>query len=153
MGDLLDILKTNWNWVLNDPVRIIATSAFGNLIVELADGTFWRVCPEDLCAEKIADDVSALESVRASDEFRTDWEVSHWVAEAKGRFGNLALGQCYCFKVFPLLNGDYSLENMEIMSLTEWVSVSGDIGNQIKDLPDGTQIRLVVKRDGKLTQD
>lgn len=43
-----------------------------------------------------------------------------------------------------LLGGEYAISNIKTAPLVELVRLSGDIGRQIKDLPDGAQIELKV---------
>ncbi len=52
--------------------------------------------------------------------------------------------QCYSFKTPPVLGGQYDTGNSEPMDLAVHYSFLADIHRQIKDLPDGTQIKLVV---------
>lgn len=96
-------------------------------------------------ADKVADNLTGWETVSNSPDFCLDWQTDSWVAAARAKLGSPALDQCYGFKIWPALNHDYSAENMVIQKLAEWLSASGDIGNRIKDLPDGTQVRLIIK--------
>lgn len=63
---------------------------------------------------------------------------------------NLYNDQTRCFvdrmgKYFSsLLGGEYAISNIKTAPLVELVRLSGDIGRQIKDLPDGAQIELKV---------
>ena len=50
----------------------------------------------------------------------------------------------YCFKIPPVLGGQYTGKNMGTISLLELVRASGDVAQQVKDLPDGAKIRLAV---------
>jgi uncharacterized protein DUF6572/type VI secretion system (T6SS) immunity protein Tdi1 len=88
------------------------------------------------------DGVRFLERAREAIVFQLDWNVDEWVEAAEATLGPLAEGQCYGFKAWPVLGGAYAAENMTIKSLTEWLAVSGAIGGQVRDLPDGSQITL-----------
>jgi hypothetical protein len=65
---------------------------------------------------------------------RDDWAVEPWVADAESRLGPLAAGQCYGFRIWPVLSGDYSVENMVIKTMVEWLAASGDAGRQVNAL-------------------
>lgn len=138
----IDVLHTHWAWALSGSARLIAQNHFGNLLVELIDRSVWRICPEDLSASKLAESAAELSVLWADDEFKADWTVENWVDAAKSKLGQLGEGQCYGFRVWPVLGGEYSAENMVVKSLVEWLAVSGDVGRQVKDLPPGTPIRL-----------
>ncbi len=134
-AELLGILRRDWTWALPNPLDVIAVSAFGNVVVACADGELWRVCPEELRADRLGE--RNFDSLLAMDEFRQDWLCEQWVAEARSSLGDLDEGECYGFKIWPLLGGAYSEENFAIKPLSEWLAVSGDVGGQVQDLPEG----------------
>jgi hypothetical protein len=43
-----------------------------------------------------------------------------------------------------VLGGEYIISNIKTAPLIELIRFSGDLANQIKDLPDGAQIQLKV---------
>ena len=51
-ASVLEVLRTKWAWALSGVTRIRAQNRFGNVLVELGDGSIWRVCPEDLMDRK-----------------------------------------------------------------------------------------------------
>lgn len=140
-GPVIEVLRRLWTWVLPDPVRIVARNPFGNVVVACADGSLWRVCPESLSAEKFSNK-SSFESVLEDEEFREDWLFEGFEAAAQASLGPVGEGQCYGFKIWPVLGGAYTLDNFAIKTLTEWLAVSGDVGRQIKDLPPDMPIEF-----------
>ena len=143
---VLEVLRTKWSWaLLSEATRVLAQNRFGNVLVELSDGSIWRVCPEDVTAAKVAEAEAAIPELWADQEFQADWASDAWIEVAEPALGPLEEGQCYGFKIWPVLWGAYEVENMVVMSMLEWLAVSGDVGRQIKDLPSGTQIRLDVR--------
>ena len=143
---VLEVLRTKWSWaLLSEATRVVAQNRFGNVLVELSDGSIWRVCPEDATAARVAESEAAIAELWADQEFQTDWTGDAWIEVAEPALGPLEEGQCYGFRVWPVLGGAYEVENMVIKSMLEWLAVSGDVGRQIKDLPSGAQIRLDVR--------
>ena len=140
---VIEVLRCLWAWVLPYPVRIVARNPFGNVAVACADGSLWRVCPESLSAEKVSNE-SNFESVLEDEEFREDWLFEGFEAAAQASLGPVGEGQCYGFKIWPVLGGAYTPDNFAIKTLTEWLAVSGDVGSQIKDLPPGAKVTLDV---------
>jgi hypothetical protein len=41
-------------WRETDWPEVVATNAFGNVIVRATDGAFWRICPEEWSCEQVA---------------------------------------------------------------------------------------------------
>jgi hypothetical protein len=144
---VLEVLRTKWSWALSGVTRILAQNRFGNVLVELGDGSIWRVCPEDLIATNVAVSEAEFAGLWKDQEFQADWTVGAWLDAAELALGPLQEGQCYGFKIWPMLGGTYDVENMAIKSMLEWLAVSGDVGSQIKDLPAGAAIRLDVRDD------
>lgn len=54
-------------------------------------------------------------------------------------------GRCYSFIIPPILGGEYTAENTATLNVTEHYGVYASIHSQIRDLPDGTKVRLLVK--------
>jgi hypothetical protein len=136
-------------WVLPNPVRIVARNSFGNIVVACADGGLWRVCPEELSAKKIRDDAN-VSAALLDEAFQEDWLFENVAAAAHDALGPLSGGQCYAFKIWPIMGGAFTADNMYLAVMTEWLAVSGDVGKQIKDLPSGTKITLDVVGDGEV---
>jgi Domain of unknown function (DUF1851) len=57
----------------------------------------------------------------------------------------LASGQCYAFKVPPILGGKYSVENIWVNGLAPNYSFLASFHDQIKHVPDGTRVKIIVK--------
>jgi hypothetical protein len=64
---------------------------------------------------------------------------------AEHHLGPLSEGRCYCLKLPAVLGGTYEPTNLGTNSVRELLAFAGDIAQQIKDLPDGAQIDLVLK--------
>jgi len=66
------------------------------------------------------------------------------VKEAEKHLGTLTEGRKYCLVTPGILGGAYDISNIKTASLIELIRFSGDLANQIKNLPDGAQIQLKV---------
>jgi hypothetical protein len=64
---------------------------------------------------------------------------------ATAKLGPPDKGRCFCLKIPAVLGGAYGPENFETISLSELISCSGDLASQIKDVPDGAKVSLVIK--------
>lgn len=140
-GAILEVLRQTWAWALEDPTQVLMVNAFGNVLVTCHDGTLWRVVPEELTARKIRDDSNYLAAFE-DEEFREDWLFEGMVDAAKAALGPLDEGQCYAFTTWPIMGGPFTPDNLYVATTTEWLGVSGEVGRQIKDLPNGAKITL-----------
>jgi hypothetical protein len=141
-SDLLSTIRESWGWVGLDPEQVVGENDFGNLIIRDERGRCWRLCPEDLYCRVIAEDRAKLEELSNDQAFLKDWYVKSWVEDARATLGALRLGYKYYFVTPGVLGGRYTPDNMQQLSLTELISISGDIARQIDGLPDGATVRI-----------
>jgi hypothetical protein len=99
---------------------------------------------QEWSCEKVARNSDEFATLSSKDEFRTDWEMSRLVQKAKQKLGPLSEGRCYCLKLPAVIGGSYDVTNLGTISLIELISFSGDMAAQIKDVPDGGQIKIKI---------
>ena len=142
--DILEIVAESWGWAGINPVEIVLENEFGNLIIRDMDGKYWRLCPEDLYCKIVANDRVELDSLLSNQEFLHDWYMKSLVAIAMETYGPLSPGRKYTFVTPGVLGGAYAIDNIKTVPQSEQVGLSGEIGEKIKDLPDGAKIKLTV---------
>jgi hypothetical protein len=141
---LLDEIKDAWGWVGIEPQEVVVENEFGNLIVKDSNDRFWRLCPEDVYCEVIAESIDEYNALVKDDEFLEDWFMSAMVLEAEKSLGKLEPGYKYHMVIPGIFGGDYGGSNIKVAPLPEIIRFSGDLGKQIKDLPEGAEIELNV---------
>ena len=77
-------------------------------------------------------------------EFLADWYMQGLVEQAVAKLGPLQDDLKYCLVTPGPLGGDYSASNIQTAPLMEVIRLSGHLGEQIKDLPEGAKIKLDV---------
>lgn len=142
--NLLSEIKDAWGWVGIEPQEIVIENEFGNLIVKDFDDIFWRLCPEDVYCEVVAESIEAYNALIKNDEFLEDWFMSSMVSKAEKELGKLESGYKYYLVIPGALGGEYGGKNVKVAPLYEIIRFSGDLAKQIKDLPDGEQVQLKV---------
>ena len=141
---VIDQVRAAWSWIGIDPVEVVGENDFGNLIVKDALGRYWRLSPEECSCEVVASNRYDLDVLSKNQEFLRDWHMSALVNYAFKTLGVLPEGYKYCLKVPGVLGGEYGGENIAKISFDELINASGYIAKQIKDLPDGSKIKLKV---------
>ena len=142
--NILHAIRDSWGWAGIDPVEVVGATAFGNLMVEDEQGRYWRVCPEALSCEVIAQTREALEEVSRDQAFLHDWYLQSMVDQAEEMLGPLAQGKVYHFVISPVLGGEYAIDNVRQLDHIEQLRFCGDLAREIKDLPDGAQVKLKI---------
>ena len=144
MIDLLPIVQKSWAWTGMNADRVVVTNLFCNVIVSAFDGSFWRIRPEELSAKQIAANRSEMDTLWNTEAFQVDWRMLRLCDLARSKFGDMPPERCYCLKIPAVLGGGYAVDNLGTISRMELLAFAGDLGLQIKDLPDGEKIRLNV---------
>ena len=75
-------------------------------------------------------------------DFLTDWHMDALVEKAEAEYGIQSKDRCFCLKIPAVLGGPYDIDNIGTVSRLELILFSGDIAEQIKDVPDGSQIEF-----------
>ncbi|MFL1548990.1 T6SS immunity protein Tdi1 domain-containing protein [Pseudomonas sp. D47] len=140
--DVIQAIRDSWSWVGIDPVEVVGTTAFGSVMLKDTQGRYWRLCPEGLYCEVIAQTRAALDEVSKDQTFLHDWYLQPMVAQAEEVLGPLASGQVYHFVISPVLGGEYAIDNVRQLDHVEQVRFCGDLALEIKDLPDGAHVTL-----------
>lgn len=141
---IVEEIKESWGWVGIEPEEVVGENDFGNLMIKDIEGKYWRLCPEDVYCEVIAQNREELDKLSSDQEFLEDWYMQALVEKAQEHLGLLTEGQKYCLVTPGVLGGEYAISNIKTVPLIELIRFSGDLANQIKDLPDGAQIKLKV---------
>lgn len=139
---LVEEIRAAWGWIGLIPTEVVGQNEFGNLIVRDAEGRYWRVCPEELDCQVIANNREQLDELTTNQDFLSDWYMGSVVDLAKAKFGALADDRKFCLKIPGVLGGKYEESNIGTISLTELIRASGHLALEIRDLPDGAQVRL-----------
>jgi hypothetical protein len=137
MDAILKAISDGWGWKLGTPVAVVATNHFGNAIVTNTDGHFFRITPEEWRCELLARSAEELDVKRKTAEFRRDWEMTVLVEKAEAALGPLQEGEVYFLVIPGLLGGKYAVENVRKIPLPQLLAYSGDMAQQIDDVPDG----------------
>jgi hypothetical protein len=142
--DIVEEIKESWAWVGIEPIEVVGENDFGNLMIKDVEGKYWRLCPEDLSCKVVAQNRAELDALSTNQEFLADWYMEALVEAARDKLGPLEEGRKYYLVIPGVLGGEYGISNIKTLPLVELIRLSGDIGKQIKDLPDGAQVKLKV---------
>ena len=142
---MLTEINKAWYWKGFSATEIVRTNDFGNVIFKTDKHEFWRICPEEVSCEKIAESESEFNRLSTDPEFVDDWEMTNLVEIARTELGELTENQKYCLKIPVAIGGEYEKSNIGKIDFVELISFSGDLGFQLKDLRDGQKIKLNIK--------
>lgn len=120
-------------WLVNRLADMFFVYADGSVhLLDVARGTLERVAvSRDDFATRLNDTESAYH-----------WLMIPLVNQLRVAGIQLAPGECYGFRRFPMFGGDYEVENFAPISVESYVAGCGSLHAQLKDVPDGTELRI-----------
>jgi hypothetical protein len=126
----IDEINAAWGWVGLSAVEVLGENPFGNLIIRDKEGRYWRLRPQDLSCETVAQDHAALNALSYNQAFLSDWYMPELVRLAESTLGPLSDGRKYCLKIPSVLGGNYGCDNLATVPLVELIRFSGDGAQQ-----------------------
>ncbi|WP_054005652.1 T6SS immunity protein Tdi1 domain-containing protein [Cypionkella psychrotolerans] len=140
--DLLSEISEHWGWSGLKAIEIAGQNEFGNFLIEHEDGSFWRICPEELGCEVVAKNAGEFSRLTKNHDFLLDWEMSELVELARRNLGALEAGWVYYLVIPSVFGGEYEATNIRAVPLGELIEFSGNWALAVKDLPDGVQVEV-----------
>jgi hypothetical protein len=130
----------SWDWICFNDLKPILVSSFGDIFFESPTGIQFLDTIEGKL-KRIASDRSDLQKQLSTVQGEDEFLLAGLVFAARERL-HLCLqpGECYDFKVPPVLSGAISPENLQKMSFVVKLNICGQIHKQVKDLTPGTKI-------------
>jgi hypothetical protein len=141
---IIQSISDSWSWIGLEPNEIVGENDFGNLIIKDTFQRYWRLCPEDVYCEVIAENRGELDELSKNQDFLEDWYMESLVSKAKEKHGELPDNHKYCLVTPGALGGAYDISNIKTAPLTEIIMFSGNVAKKIENLPDGAEINLNV---------
>lgn len=140
---LVEAVNIGWGWTGLTATRVLAQSPMGHLVLSDAEDRFFYLDPDGMAIIPLGSEAEAKTHL-ASDVAKELWSGGALVTEGYKRFGNPPEGSVFTIKPHAMIEGRYEPESLCVMPLDELIRFTGDVAQQIKDLPDGSQIQIEV---------
>ncbi len=132
----------SWSWLpLAGKVPILAT-AFGDVILQDPEG-YWFLDAAGGKLEKIASNRDELRAAFSSPEGQDQYLLAGLAHAAETQGLMLAESEVFDFTQPPVLGGQFGVENLQPKDFVVSLNISGQIHNQVRNLPPGTRISNV----------
>jgi hypothetical protein len=135
-----------WSWLVPPTFNVWIMNRFGDLFIVLDDGTVHMLDVGGGTLKKVAESRDDFANELDDGDNANQWLMIPLIDRLVAAGLTLREGQCYSYKKPPVLGGDYTVENTCVLPIPEHFGANGSIHNQIKDLPDGTQVMINVKK-------
>jgi hypothetical protein len=142
--DFEDILSC-WTWKTADMKTVTAISVLGDLFFVGEDNAIYWLQTDGGELTKVAEDLKEFEQFLRDEEKVDEWFLPHLVEQLIKAGKTLKGNEVYSFKKLPVLGGEYSVHNIEPTDMGVHFAFTGQISEQIKDLPDGTKVNIKIE--------
>jgi hypothetical protein len=133
-------LLDDWQWLLSGSHRLLAVTRTGDAFVEKADGEVIFLDTLEGALKHAATSQTAFFKLLKAGALDPTWFNPNMVALLETRSEHLAPGQCYSYKIPPVLGGSFESANVKALSAMVHFSIMGQLHEQTRHLPTGTKI-------------
>ena len=139
-------LLSGWSPPLPTKFTVWFVNRIGDVIVVFEDESVHFLDVGIGIIKRIADSREDFFIKIDQDDNANNWLAIKLIDECVAHRMILGPHQCYGFKVPPILDGEYQIDNLVPTDLAAHYSFLADIYKQTCEIPDGTEIRVVVKK-------
>ncbi len=141
--DFAAMLKA-WHWLLPTTLIVWFVNRFGEFILVLDDGSIHHLDIGAGTLNRIANSRDHFCHLIDENGNANEWLMVPLVDECVASSLTLSPGQCYAFRVLPVFGGEFKIDNVMFSKLHGYVEFAGLVHEQIRNLPDGSSVELVV---------
>jgi len=136
-----------WQWRLQEQKGIIFISKLGDMFLVGGDDCVYWLQTDSGDLTKIADNIEHFDHLLSLDENLDNWFLPALIERLVQAGKVLKQNEVYSYKRLPVLGGEYSIDNIEPLDLSVHFVLSGQICEQIQNLPDGTKVNITFKKN------
>jgi hypothetical protein len=133
-------LLATWRWLVNDSYTILFATQLGDLFLKDSNGQIFWLATDSGELRNVASDESSFFQQLNNPQTVIDWFATPIIDCLIASKMVLAKGQCYTYFTLPILGGSYEPDNFKLVDLQTHFDIWGPIHEQIKEIPDGTEI-------------
>ena len=135
-GDLL----SDWASLLSGNYGPLLMNAFGDLFLQGENGHVYFLDLASGTANEVAKDLEEFSELLNEENHVAQWFMPGLVEELHQQNMLLDPGQCYGYKIPPILSGPFIPENIQPTDISLHYASLAHVYEQVKDVPAGTNI-------------
>lgn len=134
----------SWQSILPDKFTIWLVNRFGDLFMIFEDGSLHHLDIQLGTVTKRGDSKQAFLENLLEGNNAADWLYMNYVQLAESEEMFLQKGECYAFKIPPVLSGEYTVDNLCVSKIEENFTLLSGIHEQIRELPEGSTVNVTL---------
>ncbi len=144
--DVDDILSC-WQWQVGNMNAIVTISCLGDIFLLGRDQAVYWLQTDSGELTRVAESFEQYQQLLGDAEKIDEWFLPLLVEKLLIAGKHQKENEVYSYKILPVLGGEYSIGNIEPTDMSVHFAFSGQICEQIKDLPDGTKVNIKFERE------
>ncbi len=137
-------LLEDWVWLIGTKNLPILVTASGDVFLQHTEtGKISFMSVVSGKTNDIVDSIDAFRTRLTETDFVTEYFAVNLVGDLIQSGVKLDHNQIYSYRVPPALGGEFAIENIETTDIRVHFSLTGQIHEQIKDIPEGTIIDAI----------
>ena len=140
-----DVLSC-WQWRISAMNAIVAITCWGDIFFTGDENGVYWLQTDWGALTKVADSIEQFQQHLNDEEKVDEWFLPLLVEKLLAAGKVLEDNEVYSFKKLPVIGGEYSVDNIEPVEMSVHFAVTGQLYDQIKDLPDGTKVDVRFER-------
>jgi hypothetical protein len=140
--DKIDTARVSelWSWLVPPTYRLIAMSCFGDSFFEAPGGAVHMVDTLDGKLRPVASSKGEFVGRAEETSFADQVLLAEWVRLLRERGVALAEGQCYGWKVMPLIGAPMNFENIGVFDAMTYQVITSTFLEKLTKLPPGAKV-------------
>jgi hypothetical protein len=143
-----EALLSEWRWLVPRDYRPIQMNKFGWWFFAAPDGSVFLLDLIEGKLSKIATSVAEFNALKNTDSAHAEWYFDGFVFRCHSEKLLLGDGQCYMWKVPPVIGGKFEFENITVASLNVAQSLLGQLFRQLDERGPGATITGFTVKQG-----
>jgi hypothetical protein len=132
-----------WQWKLNEMGPVVLVSCMGDMFLLGKDKAVYWLQTDAGLLSKVADDISHFNQLLLDEDTIDEWFLPLLTEELIAAGKKLKENEVYSLKIMTTIGGTWKIENIDPVDMSVHFLFTGQINEQIKNLPDGTPVKIV----------
>jgi len=124
-------LLTEWQWLVPADVTPLMIGIFGDWIFGAPDASHWHLDLLEGQFRQVAGDSTEFNAKKREEKYRDEWFRADWANIALANGITPSRDECLGWKIAPVLGGPFSVENIQVFSLSVYQSINGQLFRQL----------------------
>lgn len=129
----------SWGWLPIQSKEPVLVTAFGDIFLESIDG-IWFLDTIEGALTRVCETRAELEAILGTEDGENHYLLAGFVERAQNDRMTLSEGQCYDFKVNPVVGGAIEYGNIEPRDFVVAVNLAGQLHEQTRNMEPGSKI-------------